>query len=111
MIYKCMDCIHYLKCPVNAGILCDFVTDYHITYLEDHKRNHILVLHCEKFKQRDIERGPMLQLPLDEEERVCRICGKTFIKTNHDRTICSDPRCKEQSLNVREKRVKKWTRD
>lgn len=104
MIYKCMDCIYYMKCQVNMGILADFVKDYEITYLEDHKRDHILVRHCEKFKQRDIERGPMLQLPLDEEERVCRVCGNTFIKTTHDRNICSNPRCKEQSLRFRKRR-------
>lgn len=103
MIYKCMDCMYYMKCPVNAGIMCDFVKDANVTYLEDHKRNHILVLSCERFKQRDIERGPMLQVPLEPEERVCRVCGKTFIKTSRDRTICSDPRCKEQSLKVRKR--------
>lgn len=104
MIYKCMDCVYYMRCQVNAGILTDFVKDYQITYLEDHKRNHILVLDCEKFKQRDIERGPELPLPNDLVEHVCRICCKTFVKTNEDRTICSNPRCKEQSRNFRKSR-------
>ena len=102
MIYKCMDCIYYMKCPVNAGIMCDFVKDYQITYLEDHNRQHILVFDCEKFKQRDIERGPELPLP-DDDEAVCRICGKTFTRTYKDRTICSNPRCKEQSLKTRKR--------
>lgn len=102
MIYKCMDCIYYMKCPVNAGIITDFVKDYRVTYLEDHKRQHVLVFDCEKFRQRDIERGPELPLP-DEDVATCRICGKTFNRTYKDRTICSNPRCKEQSLKTRKR--------
>lgn len=102
MIYKCMNCIYYLKCEVNAGIMRDFVKNARVTYLEERDKNHILVFECEKFKQRDIERGPELPLP-DEDEVTCRICGETFTKTYRDRTICSNPHCKEISLKTRKR--------
>lgn len=101
--YLCMNCVYYMKCEVNAGIMRDFVKDASITYLEERDKNHILVFECEKFKQRDIEYGPELPLP-DDDEAVCRVCGKTFVRTYEDRTICSDPRCKTQSRLFRKSR-------
>lgn len=100
--YLCVNCVYYMRCLVNLGFMCDFVKDANITYLPERNRNHILVFECEKFKQRDIERGPELPLP-DEDEATCRICGVTFTKTYRDRTICSNPRCKEQSLKTRKR--------
>ena len=104
MIYKCLECEYYLKCPVNAGIMCDFVKDCKVTYLEDHKRNHILVYDCEKFKHRDVERGP--ELPLPDEYKVirkCVICGREFEVTSDNKTVCSDPLCKLKSRKSRKR--------
>lgn len=47
-----MDCVNYLKCPVNSGILCDFVKEYEENWLEGHKRKHIYVTQCEKYRSR-----------------------------------------------------------
>ena len=94
-----------MKCAVNTGIMCDFVKDAKVTYLEDHDRNHILVYQCEKFKRRDVERGPELPLPVDVQvTRECAVCGRLFIVTNENRTVCSNPKCKEQSRNFRKSR-------
>lgn len=95
MIYKCIECEFYMKCPVNAGIMCEFVKDCKVTYLEDHKRNHILVYECDKFKHRDVERGPELPLPDDVKvTRECVICKRQFVVTITNKTVCSDPQCK-----------------
>ena len=105
MIYKCLECEFYMKCPVNAGKMCDFVKDAKVTYLEDHDRNHILVYQCEKFKQRDVERGPELPLPVDVQvTRECAVCGRLFIVTNENRTVSSDTKCKEMSRKYRKSR-------
>lgn len=105
MIYKCIECKYYMKCPVNAGIMCDFVKDCKVTYLEDHKRDHILVYNCEKFKRRDVERGPELPLPEDVQViRECAVCGREFVVTKENKTVCADPQCKIISKTKRKSR-------
>lgn len=39
-----------------------------------------------------------------KEERVCKICGETFISTRWNNTICSDPDCKLKAKQIRTRR-------
>ena len=113
--YLCMDCKYHMKCPVNAGIMCDFVTTSTITYIERLHRYHILVNKCEKFEQREMTKGEILPLPLEYYEmqitRPCNICGTEFVVTKHDKTICSNPKCKKISLRYRRKGGQTWRKE
>lgn len=104
--YICVDCVHYMKCPVNAGLKMNYVTDCKITYLEERKKNHILVFECNNFKQRDVEKGSILHLPR-EQTRSCRVCGREFVISRNNRYICSNPKCKEISNKFRKSRQRK----
>ena len=101
--YLCMDCEHYMKCPVNAGILCEFVKDYELTYIERKRKNHILVFDCDKYV--DNERNHYPELPLPRiKARNCRVCGKPFDITKHNKSVCGDPKCKYVSATYRPSR-------
>ena len=101
--YLCMDCEHYMKCPVNAGVLCDFVKDYEITYIERKHKDHILVFDCDKFEDNEHDHCPELPLPVIKT-RNCRICGKPFELSKHNKIVCGDPACKLIRDKVRKKR-------
>lgn len=101
--YLCMDCIHYMKCAVNAGVMCDFVKKAKVTYIERLRKNHILVSECDRFVKRESITGEILPLT-DDTTRECRICGQVFFVTKEDKHICSNPQCKEQSRKFRKSR-------
>ena len=104
--YLCMNCIHYMNCKVNAGIMCDFVKESTVTYIERKHKNHILVSECDRFVERDTITGEILPLP-PEPKRVCNICGKEFDPTKYNRLVCSDPKCKYQSRQFRKSRQRR----
>lgn len=110
--YLCMDCENYMKCPVNAGILCDFVKDYELTYIERKRKNHILVFDCDRFEDNERDHYPELPLPIIKK-RECRVCGKEFEISKHNKTVCGDPKCKEISIKFRKRREVKslWISD
>jgi hypothetical protein len=104
--YLCMNCENYMKCPVNAGVMCDFVKKAKITYIERLHKNHILVKECNKFRLRESITGEILPL-IETSTRFCSMCGKEFIVTKSDRYVCSNPKCKEQSRKFRKSRQRK----
>lgn len=104
--YLCMDCVHYMKCAVNSGIMCDFVKKAKVTYLEERHKNHLLVSECDRFVKRETITGEILPLPPDAK-RICSICGNEFNPTKYNRLVCSNPKCKEQSRKFRKSRPRK----
>lgn len=104
--YLCMDCVHYMKCAVNSGIMCDFVKQAKVTYLEERHKNHLLVSECDRFVKRESITGEILPL-IEETTRFCSMCGNEFVVTKNDRYVCSNPQCKEHSRKFRKSRQRK----
>lgn len=102
--YLCMDCVNYMKCPVNSGELCDFVKKADITPIERLRKNHIRVMECDKFIKRETITGEILPLP-NGMIRQCIICGSDFEANFYDRFVCSNPECKTQSHILKKDRL------
>lgn len=70
--YLCMDCLHYRECNVNNGIMCDFVKESKVTYIERTHTKHILVSKCDRF----VERDSILDIPKELMEVITKKEGE-----------------------------------